>query len=56
MTLQELLEKYPNKEDSDRAIAQMTRAEMKEIIDSMGTPQGKAMAKQEWERLTGNKY
>lgn len=56
MTLDELIKKYPNKKDSDVAIAKMSRAEAKELIDSMGTPQGKSKAKKEWERLSGKKY
>ena len=56
MTADELLKKYPNKSDCDKVIASMTRAEMKEVIDSMGTAQGKSAAKKDWERLTGNKY
>lgn len=56
MTIDELIKKYPRKEDSDKAISQMSREEMKQIIDSMGTPQGKSAAKKEWERLTGKKF
>ena len=56
MTLEELIKKYPRKEDSDKAISQMSREEIKQIIDSMGTPQGKSRAKKEWERLSGKKY
>jgi len=56
MTLDELIKKYPNKKDSDAAMAKMSRAEAKELIDSMSTPQGKSRAKKEWERLSGKKY
>jgi len=37
-------------------ISSMSHDEIKEVIDSCGTPQGKNAMKKSWEKLTGKKY
>ena len=37
-------------------IEKMSKAEIKEVIDSCGTIQGKIAIKRNWENLTGKKY
>lgn len=57
MTLFDLQEKYKNNAKGlSNEIASMSRSQMKEIIDSCGTPQGKVAMKRQWEKLTGDKY
>lgn len=57
MTVFDLQQKYANNSKglSDE-IAKMSHAEIKAVIDSCGTPQGKQAMKHLWEKRTGNKY
>ena len=56
MTIWELQEKYPKLEDSNKVLASMSLSEVKTLINSCGTPQGKLAIKKQWEKLTGKKY
>ena len=57
MTIWDLQKKYA---DSPKGmadeVAKMSREQIKSVIDSCGTPQGKKAMKEQWERLTGKKY
>ena len=37
-------------------VSKMSKAEVKAVIDSCGTAQGKAYIKRLWQKLTGEKY
>ena len=57
MTVFDLQKKYANNPKGlSSEIAKMSHEQVKEIIDSCGTPQGKAAFKKQWERLTGKKF
>lgn len=57
MTMRELQEKYKTNEAGlSKEIASMSHAQIKEVIDSCGVPQGKTAMKNLWEKLTGKKY
>jgi hypothetical protein len=43
-------------EQMKSTLSKMTRSEMKEVVDSCGTSQGKSAMKNLWEKLTGKKY
>ena len=43
-------------EEMKRAISKMSRAEIKTVLDSCGTPQEKIGWRKIWESVTGNKY
>lgn len=43
-------------EESNKTLAKMSLSEVKTVIDSCGTPQGKSAVKKQWEKLTGKKY
>ena len=57
MTILELQQKYPGKEECAKFISTLSRKEMKEIIDSCeGVAQAQIALCQWWEQLTGKKY
>lgn len=57
MTIWDLQKKYAsNKNGIAKEIASMSHAQIKEVIDSCGTPQGKEAMRKQWEKLTGKKY
>ena len=56
MNIWDLQERYPKHEDREKVIAKMSLEEVKELISSCGTPQGKTAIKKQWERLTGERY
>lgn len=54
MTIWDLQEK--SGEEIKTLVSKMSKSEIKTVIDSCGTPQGKASMKRMWENLTGQKY
>lgn len=57
MTVFDLQKKYAdNPKGLSAEISKMSRAEIKQVIDSCGTPQGKSAMQKSWEKLTGKKY
>lgn len=43
-------------EEIKALVSKMSKAEVKTVIDSCGTAQGKAYIKRLWQNLTGEKY
>lgn len=43
-------------EQAKATLSKMTKNDIKQVIDSCGTPQGKSAIKRSWEKLTGNRY
>lgn len=54
MTIFELQKK--SDAEITKILSSMSHDEIKEVIDSCGTPQGKSAMKKSWEKLTGKKY